>query len=193
RSVRRVWLIELKWKIDDFTEPQNAICGNGVVEDGEECDCGWEEDCNDPCCHPQRLHHAPHEVPCRLADGAVCSPSQDNRSKEIANKIPPLYKLNFKQLLEQSALQRSCRGNFYPKETDRIDSKQVTVRSDKVHEVRHGKLKVKIAFLQEKDVKFLLTFVLAEILKGKRAEAANFLRVSEERYFYKRTEYTLLT
>ncbi|XP_076249843.1 disintegrin and metalloproteinase domain-containing protein 10 [Calliopsis andreniformis] len=59
-----------------FAEPQTAICGNGVVEDGEECDCGWEEDCNDPCCHPQRLHHAPHEVPCRLADGAVCSPSQ---------------------------------------------------------------------------------------------------------------------
>ncbi|KZC07718.1 Disintegrin and metalloproteinase domain-containing protein 10 [Dufourea novaeangliae] len=59
-----------------FAEPQTAICGNGVVEDGEECDCGWEEDCNDPCCHPQRLHHAPHEIPCRLADGAVCSPSQ---------------------------------------------------------------------------------------------------------------------
>lgn len=59
-----------------FAEPQNAICGNGVVEDGEECDCGWEEDCNDPCCHPQRLHHALHELPCRLADGAVCSPSQ---------------------------------------------------------------------------------------------------------------------
>ncbi|XP_076544396.1 disintegrin and metalloproteinase domain-containing protein 10 isoform X2 [Osmia lignaria lignaria] len=59
-----------------FAEPQNAICGNGVVENGEECDCGWEEDCNDPCCHPQRLHHASHEIPCRLADGAVCSPSQ---------------------------------------------------------------------------------------------------------------------
>ncbi|XP_076396324.1 disintegrin and metalloproteinase domain-containing protein 10 isoform X4 [Megachile rotundata] len=63
-----------------FSEPQNAICGNGVVEDGEECDCGWEEDCNDPCCHPQRLHHAPHEIPCRLADGAVCSPSQSVRA-----------------------------------------------------------------------------------------------------------------
>ncbi|XP_017885545.1 disintegrin and metalloproteinase domain-containing protein 10-like [Ceratina calcarata] len=59
-----------------FAEPQNAICGNGVVEDSEECDCGWEEDCNDPCCHPQRLHHAPYEVPCRLTVGAVCSPSQ---------------------------------------------------------------------------------------------------------------------
>ncbi|KAK2575767.1 hypothetical protein KPH14_007153 [Odynerus spinipes] len=59
-----------------FAEPQSAICGNGVVEESEECDCGWEEDCNDPCCHPQRLHHVPHEIPCRLADGAVCSPSQ---------------------------------------------------------------------------------------------------------------------
>ncbi|KAH0554945.1 hypothetical protein KQX54_014065, partial [Cotesia glomerata] len=55
---------------------QIAICGNGVVEEGEECDCGWEEDCNDPCCHPQRLHHAPFEIPCRLTEDAVCSPSQ---------------------------------------------------------------------------------------------------------------------
>ena len=66
--------------IDDFTEPQTAICGNGVVEEGEECDCGWEEDCNDPCCHPQRLHHAPFEIPCRLTENAVCSPSQVSNS-----------------------------------------------------------------------------------------------------------------
>ncbi|XP_043289218.1 disintegrin and metalloproteinase domain-containing protein 10-like [Venturia canescens] len=59
-----------------FAEPQTAICGNGVVEEGEECDCGWEEDCNDPCCHPQRLHHAPFEIPCRLTENAICSPSQ---------------------------------------------------------------------------------------------------------------------
>jgi len=33
-----------------FTEPQSSICGNGVVEAGEQCDCGWEEDCKDSCC-----------------------------------------------------------------------------------------------------------------------------------------------
>ncbi|OAD59782.1 Disintegrin and metalloproteinase domain-containing protein 10 [Eufriesea mexicana] len=71
-----------------FAEPQNAICGNGVVEDGEECDCGWEEDCNDPCCHPQRLHHAHHEVPCRLADGAVCSPSQTLEASDDEKRPP---------------------------------------------------------------------------------------------------------
>ncbi|CAG5075725.1 Similar to ADAM10: Disintegrin and metalloproteinase domain-containing protein 10 (Bos taurus) [Cotesia congregata] len=66
-----------------FAEHQIAICGNGVVEEGEECDCGWEEDCNDPCCHPQRLHHAPFEIPCRLTEDAVCSPSQVQRALNI--------------------------------------------------------------------------------------------------------------
>lgn len=36
-----------------FTEPGHSICGNKIVEPGEECDCGYrdEESCNrDPCC-----------------------------------------------------------------------------------------------------------------------------------------------
>ncbi|XP_066997248.2 disintegrin and metalloproteinase domain-containing protein 10 [Anabrus simplex] len=59
-----------------FTEPQAAICGNGVVEEGEECDCGWEGDCRDKCCHPQRQYLPPGEKPCTLTPGSVCSPSQ---------------------------------------------------------------------------------------------------------------------
>jgi len=47
-----------------------------VVEEGEECDCGWEGDCREPCCHPQRRHPPPGEVPCRLTPQSVCSPSQ---------------------------------------------------------------------------------------------------------------------
>ncbi|XP_071444050.1 disintegrin and metalloproteinase domain-containing protein 10 [Hetaerina americana] len=59
-----------------FTEPQAALCGNGVVEAGEECDCGWEEDCRDTCCFPMRTYPPPDEPPCRLTPRSVCSPSQ---------------------------------------------------------------------------------------------------------------------
>lgn len=59
-----------------FTEPQTALCGNGVVEPGEECDCGWEEDCRDKCCFPQRRYPPASEPPCRLTPNSLCSPSQ---------------------------------------------------------------------------------------------------------------------
>lgn len=57
-------------------EPQQAICGNGVVDPGEECDCGWEEDCKDSCCFPMSLHPVADEKPCTLTPRAHCSPSQ---------------------------------------------------------------------------------------------------------------------
>ncbi|KAL0271099.1 UNVERIFIED_CONTAM: hypothetical protein PYX00_008305 [Menopon gallinae] len=59
-----------------FTEPQTAICGNGVVEVGEDCDCGWEEDCRDSCCFPQRRYPPAGETPCKLTPSSICSPSQ---------------------------------------------------------------------------------------------------------------------
>lgn len=59
-----------------FTEPQIAICGNGVVEAGEQCDCGWEEDCKEDCCYPQRRHAPLEQPPCHLTPHSICSPSQ---------------------------------------------------------------------------------------------------------------------
>lgn len=60
----------------DQLEPQVSLCGNGVVEDGEECDCGWEEDCRDQCCFPQRRYPPIDEPPCHLTPHSRCSPSQ---------------------------------------------------------------------------------------------------------------------
>ncbi|XP_076080120.1 disintegrin and metalloproteinase domain-containing protein 10-like [Mytilus galloprovincialis] len=35
-----------------FVEYSSATCGNKIVEGDEKCDCGWDDDCTDPCCYP---------------------------------------------------------------------------------------------------------------------------------------------
>ncbi|KAM9324831.1 disintegrin and metalloproteinase domain-containing protein 12 [Gastrophryne carolinensis] len=39
-------------------------CGNGYVEEGEQCDCGEPEECTNPCCNA---------TTCQLTPGAVCA------------------------------------------------------------------------------------------------------------------------
>lgn len=44
-------------------------CGNGIVEEGEDCDCGGAEGCGtDSCCNP---------TTCKFAPNAVCDPTND--------------------------------------------------------------------------------------------------------------------
>lgn len=41
---------------EDGKETEVAVCGNGVVEPGEECDCGPDEmNCWEPCCFPANV------------------------------------------------------------------------------------------------------------------------------------------
>lgn len=52
---------------EDVPTITESECGNGVVEPGEECDCGGEEGCgNNSCCDAST---------CRFVNGAVCDPS----------------------------------------------------------------------------------------------------------------------
>jgi hypothetical protein len=45
-------------------------CGNGIVEDDEECDCGGEDGCRgNPCCDPKT---------CKWTAGSVCDDSNDD-------------------------------------------------------------------------------------------------------------------
>jgi hypothetical protein len=45
-------------------------CGNGIVEPGEDCDCGGESGCsNDPCCNP---------TTCKFSQGSVCDDSNED-------------------------------------------------------------------------------------------------------------------
>ncbi|XP_006734869.1 disintegrin and metalloproteinase domain-containing protein 15 isoform X2 [Leptonychotes weddellii] len=41
-----------------------TVCGNKLVEPGEQCDCGFPDDCTDPCCD---------YVSCQLRPGARCA------------------------------------------------------------------------------------------------------------------------
>ena len=78
-----------------FAEPQVSLCGNGVIEDGEECDCGWEEDCRDSCCFPQRRYPPAGETPCTLTPGSICSPSQVNTEIIYVSPIFPSNLITF--------------------------------------------------------------------------------------------------
>ncbi|XP_042636334.1 disintegrin and metalloproteinase domain-containing protein 8 [Orycteropus afer afer] len=42
----------------------DPVCGNKLLERGEECDCGLAQECHDPCCNA---------TSCRLAKGAMCA------------------------------------------------------------------------------------------------------------------------
>lgn len=45
-------------------------CGNGIVEDGEDCDCGGADGCGDnPCCEP---------TTCKFKTNAVCDDSNED-------------------------------------------------------------------------------------------------------------------
>ena len=65
--------------LSDQEEPlEVSLCGNGLVEPGEECDCGAEEvSCDSPCCYPATI--SPGEraanssaLPCSFTARAGC-------------------------------------------------------------------------------------------------------------------------
>jgi disintegrin len=50
-----------------------AVCGNGIVEDGEDCDCGGTSGCgNDACCNA---------ATCKFKAGAVCDDANEECCK----------------------------------------------------------------------------------------------------------------
>ncbi|XP_073972356.1 zinc-dependent metalloprotease kuz isoform X1 [Rhodnius prolixus] len=71
---------EKKWNC--FKASAGAFCGNKIVEDGEECDCGYDDvECKDKCCYPRivsdedRLRNSSAKG-CARRVNTQCSPSQ---------------------------------------------------------------------------------------------------------------------
>ncbi|XP_075741725.1 disintegrin and metalloproteinase domain-containing protein 10 [Rhipicephalus microplus] len=57
-----------------FQVDSGPICGNDIVEENEDCDCGFfANDCQENCCYPR--HNALGAPGCTLRKGKDCSPS----------------------------------------------------------------------------------------------------------------------
>jgi len=64
-----------------FEDSTEAFCGNRIVEDDEQCDCGFEPDCEehgDVCCYPRENK----EKACHRKEHAVCR-SVDKRFMSV--------------------------------------------------------------------------------------------------------------
>ncbi|XP_055600262.1 disintegrin and metalloproteinase domain-containing protein 10 isoform X2 [Uranotaenia lowii] len=82
--------IEDNKKRNCFQASEGAFCGNKIVEIGEECDCGFnDEECADKCCYPRVISEVDLGVNqtakgCTRRARTQCSPSQgpccDNNS-----------------------------------------------------------------------------------------------------------------
>uniref|UniRef100_A0A8C2HWD0 Disintegrin and metalloproteinase domain-containing protein 10 n=1 Tax=Cyprinus carpio TaxID=7962 RepID=A0A8C2HWD0_CYPCA len=72
-SVKNISQVLEKKRGSCFVESGQPICGNGLVEPGEECDCGYSDQCKDECCYDA---NQPDNRKCKLKPNKVCSPSQ---------------------------------------------------------------------------------------------------------------------
>jgi len=68
-------------KANCFEASDGAFCGNKIVEEGEECDCGFDDqECQEECCYPRQSSLlSPEEAKakrCTRKPGAQCSPSE---------------------------------------------------------------------------------------------------------------------
>ncbi len=64
-----------------FTESNGAFCGNKIVEEGEECDCGFDDtECTEQCCFPRKSARLSDEDNkrnrCKRKPDTECSPSE---------------------------------------------------------------------------------------------------------------------
>ncbi|XP_077084696.1 disintegrin and metalloproteinase domain-containing protein 10 isoform X2 [Siphateles boraxobius] len=72
-SIRNISQVLDKKRSNCFVESGQPICGNGMVEANEQCDCGYSDQCKDVCCYDA---NEKDELKCRLKPNALCSPSQ---------------------------------------------------------------------------------------------------------------------
>nr|XP_020461326.1 disintegrin and metalloproteinase domain-containing protein 10 isoform X1 [Monopterus albus] len=72
-SIRNISAVLANKRDSCFVESGQPICGNGLVESGEQCDCGYSDQCKESCCYSANEEEGKR---CKLQPGKKCSPSQ---------------------------------------------------------------------------------------------------------------------
>uniref|UniRef100_A0A336LXA8 ADAM10 endopeptidase n=1 Tax=Culicoides sonorensis TaxID=179676 RepID=A0A336LXA8_CULSO len=108
--------IEESKKRNCFQVSEGAFCGNKIVESGEECDCGFnDEECQDTCCYPRIISE--HDLSlnasakgCARRARTQCSPSQGPCCQsETCTFVPSRSKVKCKEESE-CAWSSYCNG-----------------------------------------------------------------------------------
>ncbi|CAL8109487.1 unnamed protein product [Orchesella dallaii] len=89
-------------KVNCFIATNGTFCGNKIVEEGEECDCGFTyEECEEQCCYPRQVSakdkmENSDAAGCKRKPAARCSPSEgpccDNTCRYIVKSQGTLCK-----------------------------------------------------------------------------------------------------
>jgi len=101
-----------------FQENDGAFCGNKIVEEGEECDCGFDEsECAEQCCYPRKVTNETEannkRNMCKRKPNAQCSPSEG-----------PCCSQTCRFLSSSSAQSKQCKGEDDCTEAARCDGTQ---------------------------------------------------------------------
>ncbi|XP_073758624.1 disintegrin and metalloproteinase domain-containing protein 2 isoform X5 [Callorhinus ursinus] len=86
-----------------------AVCGNGQVEQGEQCDCGSAEDCDaksNSCCNPATCALKPGSI---CDTGKCCTDCQYSAKGEICR--PPTDECDLPEYCNGSSA--TCQDNFF--------------------------------------------------------------------------------
>jgi len=115
-------------KTNCFEESDGAFCGNKIVEKGEECDCGFNEDeCTEQCCHPRMnktLTDAENrQLRCKRKEYAQCSPSEGKCCTNSCTFVPARDRVLCQDTAECTEASY-CKGDqaTCPDPTNKIDN-----------------------------------------------------------------------
>lgn len=129
-------------KVNCFQKSTEAFCGNGITEHGEQCDCGYEADCQDQCCYGKG---SSQDLECKLRPGKQCSPTAgpccSRECKYIADTVGTVC-----QPQDDCKAQSLCGGNSAscpaaqqkPNGTFCNDYSQICYQGECVSSVCHG-------------------------------------------------------